>query len=108
MLQRHVGEGGLGRPKGKAQATIVMMEGESGLKLAPSSPGDSGHTHGTGQWSDARGNPRLPLRRKYAASQGKDWRDRGVQQEYLRMEMLGLPGAVSHNKAYRAMMGAPS
>ncbi|MCJ2114262.1 hypothetical protein MKK64_24140, partial [Methylobacterium sp. E-025] len=46
--------------------------------------------------------------RKYAASQGKDWRDRGVQQEYLRMEMLGLPGAVSHNKAYRAMMGAPS
>ncbi|MCJ2114097.1 phage tail tip lysozyme, partial [Methylobacterium sp. E-025] len=108
MLQRPVSEGGLGMPKGKAQATIAMMQGESGLNLDPSIHGDSGHAHGTAQWSDARGNPRFPLLRKYAASQGKDWRDRGVPQEYLRMQMLGLPGAVSHHKAYRAMMGAPS
>lgn len=108
FLQKPVADGGLGMPKGKAQATIAMMQGESGGNLDPGAIGDSGHAHGTAQWSDQNGNPRFPLLKKFAASQGKDWRDRGVQQQYLRMEMLGLPGAVSHNRAYRAMMSAPT
>lgn len=108
FLQKPVADGGLGMPKGKAQATIAMMQGESGGNLDPGAIGDSGHAHGTAQWSDQNGNPRFPLLKKYAASQGKDWRDRGVQQQYLRMEMLGLSGAVSHNRAYRAMMAAPT
>ncbi|WCS27230.1 phage tail-type lysozyme domain-containing protein [Methylobacterium sp. NMS14P] len=108
FLQKPVADGGLGMPKGKAQATIAMMQGESGGNLDPGAIGDSGHAHGTAQWSDQNGNPRFPLLRKYAESQGKDWRDRTIQQQYLRMEMLGLPGAISHRKAYDAMMGAPT
>lgn len=108
FLQRPVSEGGEGMPLGKAQATIAMMQGESGLNLDPGIVGDSGHAHGTAQWSDAKGNPRFPLLQRYAASQGKPWTDVGVQQQYHRMEMLGLPGAVSHNRAYRAMMAAPT
>ncbi|MCJ2049312.1 phage tail tip lysozyme, partial [Methylobacterium sp. J-070] len=108
FLQKPVSEGGLGMPRGKAQASIAMMQGESGGNLDPGAVGDSGHAHGTAQWSDANGNPRFPLLKKFAASQNKDWRDRGVQQQYFRMEMLGLPGAVSHNHAYRAMMAAPT
>ncbi|MCJ2056318.1 phage tail tip lysozyme [Methylobacterium sp. J-048] len=84
------------------------MQGESGLNLDPGIVGDSGHAHGTAQWSDAKGNPRFPLLKRYAESQGKPWTDVGVQQQYHRMEMLGLPGAVSHNRAYRAMMAAPT
>jgi hypothetical protein len=108
FLQRPIGEGGLGMPRGKAQATIAMMQGESGLNLDSGISGDSGHAHGTAQWSDQRGNPRFPLLRRFAESQGKPWQDRGVQQQYLRMEMLGLPGAVSHRRAYDAMMRAPT
>ncbi|MCJ2126792.1 phage tail tip lysozyme [Methylobacterium sp. J-077] len=107
FLQRPVAEGGEGMPKGKAQAMIATMQGESGLNLDPGGPdGDSGHAHGTAQWSDANGNPRFPLLKKFAVSQGKDWRDMQIQQQYHRMEMLGLPGAVSHNHAYRAIMNA--
>lgn len=108
FLQKPVAEGGLGMPKGKAQATVAMMQGESGANLNPSIIGDSGHAHGTAQWSDQNGNPRFPLLKKYAQDQGKDWRDRTIQQQYLRMEMLGLPGAISHRRAYDAMMRADS
>ncbi|MBP28099.1 phage tail tip lysozyme [Methylobacterium sp.] len=108
FLQKPVAEGGLGMPKGKAQATVAMMQGESGANLNPSIIGDSGHAHGTAQWSDQNGNPRFPLLKKYAQDQGKDWRDRTIQQQYLRMEMLGLPGAISHRRAYDAMMRAAS
>ncbi|MCJ2117246.1 phage tail tip lysozyme [Methylobacterium sp. J-001] len=113
FLQRPVAEGGLGMSKGKAMADIAMMQGESRLNLDPDAMGDHDankvpHAFGTAQWSDAKGNPRFPLLKKFAGSQGKPWTDLGVQQQYHRMEMLGLPGAVSHRRAYDAMMAAPT
>lgn len=113
FLQRPVAEGGLGMSKGKAMADIAMMQGESRLNLEPDAMGDHDankvpHAFGTAQWSDAKGNPRFPLLRRFAESQGKPWTDVGIQQQYHRMEMLGLPGAVSHRRAYDAMMRAPT
>jgi len=113
FLQRPVAEGGLGMSKGKAMADIAMMQGESRLNLDPDAMGDHDankvpHAFGTAQWSDAKGNPRFPLLKKFAESQRKPWTDLGVQQQYHRMEMLGLPGAVSHRRAYDAMMAAPT
>jgi hypothetical protein len=111
FLQRPVSAGGEGMSREVAMGHIATMQGESGLNLDPSIEGDKGrdgrkHAHGTAQWSDAKGNPRFPLLQRYAASQGKPWTDMEVQQQYHRMEMLGLPGAVSHRRAYDAMMAA--
>lgn len=109
FLQRPVAEGGEGMSKEVAMGHIATMQGESGLNLDPSIEGDKGrdgrkHAHGTAQWSDAKGNPRFPLLKRFADSQGWPWTDVGIQQQYHRMEMLGLPGAVSHRRAYDAIM----
>ncbi|WP_081612773.1 phage tail tape measure protein [Methylobacterium sp. 88A] len=103
FLEKPVDAGGLGMPPGKAQATIAMMQGESGGNLDPKAAGDHKNgvpqSFGTAQWNVGAG--RFGKLQALAQKMGKPWQDIEVQQAFLRQEMLG-----SHRAAYDAMMAA--
>jgi hypothetical protein len=106
FFRRPVDQGGMGYTEEQARGQIAMMQGESGLNLNPAAEGDHDpnrvpHAFGTVQWSDAKGNDRFPRLKALAAEMGKDWRDRGVQQEMYRREMLGR-----YSKAYNRIRSA--
>jgi hypothetical protein len=85
MLQRPVGDGGLGMNADKARAMVAMMQGESGINLNPGAIGDGGTSIGTAQWHGPRARQLLALAQKM----GLPWRDVRVQQQMFRNEMLG-------------------
>jgi hypothetical protein len=94
FFRRPVDQGGMGYTEEQASGQIAMMQGESGLNLDPAAKGDKDargvpHAFGTVQWSDAKGNDWFPRLRALGAEMGKDWTDRGVQQEMYRREMMG-------------------
>lgn len=108
FFRKPVSEGGMGYTEEQARGQIAMMQGESGLNLNPAAEGDHDrnrvpHAFGTVQWSDAKGNDRFPRLKALAAEMGKDWRDRGVQQEMYRREMLGR-----YRRAYDRIRNAQS
>lgn len=88
FLTKPLDQGGLGRTHEQAKGEIASMRGESGSSLDPAAynPNDLGKpSGGTAQWRGSR----LRALKALAAKQGKDWRDRSVQQEFYRQEMLG-------------------
>ncbi|MCJ2067750.1 phage tail tip lysozyme [Methylobacterium sp. J-030] len=94
FMRRPADQGGMGYTQEQARGQIAMMQGESGLNLNPAAMGDKDsrgvpHAFGTVQWSDAKGNDRFPRLRALATEMRKDWRDRSVQQEMYRREMMG-------------------
>ena len=94
FMRKPLDQGGMGYTGPVAHGQVAMMQGESGINLDPAAMGDRDRrgvpdAFGTGQWSDAKGNDRFPRLKALAAEMGKDWRDRGVQQEMYRREMLG-------------------
>ncbi|KTS09734.1 hypothetical protein SB2_11810 [Methylobacterium radiotolerans] len=105
MLQRPVGEGGLGMNADKARAMVAMMQGESGINLNPGAVGDHGTAFGTAQWRLGR----AANLRAMAAKMGLSASDPRVQQQHFRAEMLGLYGrGGSYRSVYDAIMAAPS
>ncbi|MCJ2051206.1 phage tail tip lysozyme [Methylobacterium sp. J-070] len=106
FFRKPVDQGGMGYTDEQARGQVAMMQGESGLNLNPGAMGDKDargvpHAFGTVQWSDAKGNDRFPRLRALATEMGKDWRDRSVQQEMYRREMLGR-----YRGAYNRVRGA--
>ncbi|KAA0122241.1 hypothetical protein CIW48_19820 [Methylobacterium sp. P1-11] len=106
FFRRPVDQGGMGYTEEQARGQIAMMQSESGLNLDPAAKGDKDargvpHAFGTVQWSDAKGNDRFPRLRALGAEMGKDWTDRGVQQEMYRREMMGR-----YRGAYNRIRGA--
>jgi hypothetical protein len=99
MLQRPVGEGGLGMPADKARAMVAMMQGESGINLNPGAIGDHGTSIGTAQWHAGRARQLLALAQKM----GLSWRDVRVQQQMFRNEMLGA----YRKRVYDPIMAGP-
>ncbi|QIG71817.1 putative tail protein [Rhizobium phage RHph_TM40] len=106
FLTKPVSQGGLGRTPEQARGEIASMRGESGsgLNSAAYNANDvDGESGGTAQWHDSsrNGSTRFTDLKKFAASQGKDWTDVGVQQQYYRQEMLG-----SESRANAKIMSA--
>ena len=92
FFRRPVDQGGMGYTEEQARGQIAMMQGESGLNLDPTSRGDHNRagvpqSFGTVQWNRAAG--RFGKLQALAQGMGKDWTDRGVQQEMYRREMMG-------------------
>ncbi|MGX9981980.1 phage tail tape measure protein [Methylobacterium fujisawaense] len=110
FFRRPVDQGGMGYTEEQARGQIAMMQGESGLNLNPASEGDHNRagvpqSFGTVQWNRAAG--RFGKLRALAQSMGKDWTDRGVQQQMYRQEMMGAYRGV-YDRIRRAQTGEQS
>lgn len=110
FFRRPVDQGGMGYTEEQARGQIAMMQGESGLNLDPASKGDHNRagvpqSFGTVQWNRAAG--RFGKLQALAQSMGKDWTDRGVQQEMYRREMMGAYRE-AYNRIRQAQTGEQS
>ncbi|WP_075380573.1 phage tail tip lysozyme [Methylobacterium phyllosphaerae] len=110
FFRRPVDQGGMGYTEEQARGQIAMMQGESGLNLDPASKGDHNRagvpqSFGTVQWNRAAG--RFGKLQALAQSMGKDWTDRGVQQQMYRQEMMGAYRGV-YDRIRRAQTGEQS
>ncbi|MGU3417754.1 phage tail tape measure protein [Methylobacterium sp. D54C] len=110
FFRRPVDQGGMGYTEEQARGQIAMMQGESGLNLDPTSKGDHNRagvpqSFGTVQWNRAAG--RFGKLQALAQSMGKDWTDRGVQQEMYRREMMGAYRG-AYNRIRQAQTGEQS
>lgn len=110
FFRRPVEQGGMGYTEEQARGQIAMMQGESGLNLDPTSKGDHNRagvpqSFGTVQWNRAAG--RFGKLQSLAQSMGKDWTDRGVQQEMYRREMMGAYRG-AYNRIRQAQTGEQS
>lgn len=107
FAQKPVADGGLGLTAEQAHGMVAGLQGESGANLNPGAynPNDRGMpSGGTAQW---RGD-RLRNLKEFARQQGKEWTDRGVQQQFLRHELLGSGGLGGGREAaaYRRIKAA--
>lgn len=107
FMMKPADQGGMGLTAAQARGAVAGMQGESGkgLNSAADNPNDRGkRSIGTAQWRDDRERNL----RAFAAERGKPWQDRGVQQEFLRHEMMGSGalGGGSEAKALMALKGA--